>query len=285
MKVRVRENHTHEGVSAVVGSMNGLSDERSGNLVNRLSRSQRTEDFAKDSAVDHEVGFNPQERRAHLEASLPITLMCLSVVSKLEENILVALLQDAPLRKFKQKENVLRPGEADDRIHLVIDGVVTLHSYTESGRQIINDYLGRGFFFGETALTAAGGTDFWANSKGGCVIASISRDRFIQVGMSHPVLLKVLTDQLIERLRSADHKACDLAFLDVSGRVANALQQLAKGPCAITHPDGMQIRMTRQEIGLIVGCSREMVGRAIKVLAQDDVIEVNGKNIVVRGAR
>ena len=114
-------------------------------------------------------------------------------------------------------------------------------------------------------------------------MASISRERFMGVGIAHPTLLRTLTNQFIQHLRSADHKACDLAFLDVSGRVANALQQLAKGPCAITHPDGMQIRMTRQEIVLIVGCSREMVGRAVKVLAQQGDIEVNGKNIVVRG--
>jgi CRP/FNR family cyclic AMP-dependent transcriptional regulator len=43
--------------------------------------------------------------------------------------------------------------------------------------------------------------------------------------------------------------------------------------------------MTLQEIGLIVGCSREMVGRAIKALAQEGAIEVSGKNIVVRGTR
>ena len=79
--------------------------------------------------------------------------------------------------------------------------------------------------------------------------------------------------------------ACDLAFLDVSGRVANALQQLAKGPCAISHLGGMQIRHTRQKIGLIVGCSREMAGRAIKVLVHHGVIEVNGENILVRGTR
>ena len=52
--------------------------------------------------------------------------------------------------------------------------------------------------------------------------------------MANPSLLRVLTNQLV-RLRSADRKARDLAFLDVSGRVANALQHLAKGPCAITH--------------------------------------------------
>jgi CRP/FNR family cyclic AMP-dependent transcriptional regulator len=47
----------------------------------------------------------------------------------------------------------------------------------------------------------------------------------------------------------------------------------------------MLIRMTRQEIGLIVGCYREMVGRAIKILAHQGDVEVNCKNIVVRGTR
>ena len=47
----------------------------------------------------------------------------------------------------------------------------------------------------------------------------------------------------------------------------------------------MQIRMTRPEIDLIVGCSREIVGCAIKVLALQGDIEVNDKNIVVRGTR
>jgi CRP/FNR family cyclic AMP-dependent transcriptional regulator len=223
--------------------------------------------------------------REQLESSLPITLKCLSAVGDIAEPILVALLQEAAIRKFKAKDRVLEPDEPDDRIHLVVDGVITVHTYTENGRQIINYYLGRGFLFGETALTEPEGADFWACSKGASTVASISRERFIEVGMANPSLLRVLTAQLIRRLRSADYKARDLAFLDVSGRVANALQQLAKGPCAITHPDGIQIRMTLQEIGLIVGCSREMVGRAIKALAQEGAIEVSGKNIVVRGTR
>lgn len=194
------------------------------------------------------------------------------------------MLHDAVIQKFKQKESVLQPGESDDRIHLVVDGVVTLYTYTQNGRHSINDYLGRGYF-GETALTDPARADFWANSKGGRAIASIARKRFIEVGMRHPFLLRLLAGQLIDRLHNASHQACDLAFLDVSSRVAKALQQLAKGPCAITHPDGMQIRMTTQEIGLLVGCSREMVGRAIKLLADDELVEVSGKNIVVRGTR
>jgi len=53
----------------------------------------------------------------------------------------------------------------------------------------------------------------------------------------------------------------------------------------MTHPDGMQIKITRQEIGRIVGCSREMVGRVLKVLEQQDLVWVKGKTMVVHGTR
>ena len=67
--------------------------------------------------------------------------------------MLVALLQEASVCTFKQKEVVLEPGENDDRKLMVVDGIVMLHTYKENGRQIITDHLGRGYFFGETALT------------------------------------------------------------------------------------------------------------------------------------
>ena len=68
------------------------------------------------------------------------------------------------------------------------------------------------------------------------------------------------------RLNKTSQKVCDFAFLDVTGRVARALLDLAAQPSAMTHPEGMQIKITRQELGRIVGCSREMVGRVLKVL-------------------
>ena len=49
----------------------------------------------------------------------------------------------------------------------------------------------------------------------------------------------------------------------------------------MTHPDGMQIRVTRQELGKLVGCSREMAGRVLKMLEGDGYITVAGKTIVL----
>jgi len=76
-----------------------------------------------------------------------------------------------------------------------------------------------------------------------------------------------------------------LAFFDVTGRVASTLLDLCKQPDAMTHPDGMQIRITRQEIGRIVGCSREMVGRVLKNLEAQGLIRVKGKTMVILGTR
>jgi CRP/FNR family cyclic AMP-dependent transcriptional regulator len=47
----------------------------------------------------------------------------------------------------------------------------------------------------------------------------------------------------------------------------------------------MQIKITRQEIGRIVGCSREMVGRVLITLQEQKLVTVKGKTMVVLGAR
>jgi len=95
----------------------------------------------------------------------------------------------------------------------------------------------------------------------------------------------MLGKQMANRLRATTRKVGDLAFLDVTGRVARTLLELTKEPDAMTHPDGMQIKITRQEIGRIVGCSREMVGRVLKTLEEQGLVSVKGKTMVVYGTR
>ena len=51
----------------------------------------------------------------------------------------------------------------------------------------------------------------------------------------------------------------------------------------MTHPDGMQVRVTRQELARLVGCYREMVGKVMKDMDEQKHIAANGKNIVGLG--
>jgi CRP/FNR family cyclic AMP-dependent transcriptional regulator len=56
---------------------------------------------------------------------------------------------------------------------------------------------------------------------------------------------------------------------------------LSKQPDAMTHPDGLQIKVTRQELGRIAGCSKEMAGRVLKTLETQGLVRTRGKTMVI----
>ena len=106
-----------------------------------------------------------------------------------------------------------------------------------------------------------------------------------QIASESPGLVFELATQLATRLDRTNRKLGDLAFVDVTGRVAHAIMDLCNEPDAMTHPDGMQIKVSRQELSRLVGCSREMAGRVLKVLEEQGLVSASGKTIVVYGAR
>jgi CRP/FNR family cyclic AMP-dependent transcriptional regulator len=118
------------------------------------------------------------------------------------------------------------------------------------------------------------------------VVAELSYPKVQRTGGKHTDAANAgVGRQMAERMRRTTQKVSDLAFLDVTGRVARTLLDLTRQPDAMTHPDGMQIKITRQEIGRIVGCSREMVGRVLKTLVDQGLVSVKGKTMVVYGTR
>ena len=72
--------------------------------------------------------------------------------------------------------------------------------------------------------------------------AEIGYSKFREFTQSSPEILYMLGNQMAKRLRATTRKVGDLAFLDVTGRVARTLLELTKEPDAMTHPDGMQIK-------------------------------------------
>ena len=135
------------------------------------------------------------------------------------------------------------------------------------------DFVGEmGLFEEETQVRSA-----MVVAKTQCEVAEISYERFHQIRGQFPDILYAISRQIANRLRQTTRKLTDLAFVDVSGRIAHTLLDLCKEPDAMTHPDGMQIKITRQELGKIVGCSREMAGRVLKTLEQDGPDERSGQ--------
>lgn len=189
-------------------------------------------------------------------------------------------------RKYPAKSTIIYAGDESDALYYILKGSVTVMIEDDDGREMIMAYLNEGDFFGEMGLFETDPSrSAWVKAKTECEVAEASYAKFRQLTREDAEILFAVSAQIAGRLRATTRKVGDLAFLDVTGRVAGTLLDLCKQPDAMTHPDGMQIKVTRQEIGRIVGCSREMVGRVLKNLEEQGLVSVKGKTMVVYGTR
>lgn len=195
-------------------------------------------------------------------------------------------LEHCHRRTYPAKTIIINAGDVSDELYYILKGSVTVLMEDDNGREIVLAYLNEGDFFGELGFFDDDHRrSAWVRTRTRCELAQISYDRLREIFAGHCEVLFKMASQLALRLRHTSRKVGDLAFLDVSGRVARVLLDLCEEPDAMTHPDGMQIRVTRQELGRIAGCSREMVGRVLKDLEERNLITAHGKTIVVFGTR
>ena len=201
------------------------------------------------------------------------------------------LLSFCHRRRYPANADIIRPGDAAETLYYVVEGsVAVIMDEAEEGRELVLAYLNAGDFIGEAALFVDQPVrSSTVRTRTPCVLAEVSYRRLRgllegPLAKDYADILVALGEQLSRRLMEASRKVGRLAFFDVTGRIARTLLDLCQEPDAMTHPQGMQIRITRQELGRIVGCSREMAGRVLKKLEQEGVIYVKGKTIVVYGA-
>ncbi len=192
------------------------------------------------------------------------------------------------IHKYPAKSNIIHAGEKAETLYYITKGSVVVLVKDSDGHEMILTYLNQGDFIGEVGLFDTSENPVrtaFVKAKTACDVAEVSYSKFKQLVQVNPEILMRLTAQLSHRLSNTSSKVSNLAFLDVQGRIAKTLVDLAHQPEAMTHPDGMQIKITRQEIGQIVGCSRETVGRILKMMEDDHLITAHGKTIVVFGTR
>ena len=204
----------------------------------------------------------------------------------LEENPTIGrFLAHCHRRRYPAKTVIIYAGDKPDVLYFVVRGSVSV-LIEDDGNEIVLAYLNAGDFFGEMGLfDDTQERTAWVRARSQCEIAEISYAKFRRLAQEDPEILFLLASQMACRLRRTSSNVGRLAFMDVSGRIAGTLLDLCKEPDAVTHPDGMQIRITRQELGRIVGCSREMAGRVLKSLESQGLISAKGKTIVVFGTR
>ena len=194
-------------------------------------------------------------------------------------------------RRYPARADVFRPGDPAGTLYYVISGSVSIIAEEDDERELVLGYYGSGEFVGEMGLFIESDTrEVVLRTRTQCELAEISFERLHQLLMGElaadaPKLLYSIGVQLSKRLLDTTRKASRLAFLDVTDRIVRTLHDLAMEPEALSHPQGTQLRVSRQELARLVGCSREMAGRVLKKLQIDGILHARGKTVVLYGTR
>lgn len=102
---------------------------------------------------------------------------------------------------------------------------------------------------------------------------------------TEPDVYAELSTHINNRLGVTTAKLTQMLFSNLEQRCYASLIELSGLPDAMTHPDGMQILLTRIELAQMIRCSRETAGRVLKVLIEKGLIEASGQRIVLIGVR
>jgi CRP/FNR family cyclic AMP-dependent transcriptional regulator len=195
----------------------------------------------------------------------------------LSQEDLKAISAHGVVRAYPKQAVIVNDGDSSNSLFVVLEGRVKVYVADAAGHEVVLTTMGPGEYFGEMAL------DGRPRSASVMTLVPsrfliVSGEEFRQFLARHPAFALSLIEKLIDRLRAVTQDVKSLAFMDVYGRVARLLLELAE------EQDGRMIiaeRLTQQDIASRVGASREMVSRILKDLSSGGCITHSRSGIVL----
>jgi CRP-like cAMP-binding protein len=206
-----------------------------------------------------------------------------SIFSDLSEGALASIERLVVEKNFPRDSLIVGQEDAGDSLFVVTRGKVKVVLYGRSGREVILSIFGPGEFFGEMSLLDNQPRSANVIALEDATLLVLERRAFAEHLQQYPRTALNILAEMSRRLRRADAVIGNLALLDVYGRVARFLRELARreGEGA----DGAVVirqRPTQQEIASMIGTSRETVSRALSEFQRRGYVEMSGKRILLR---
>jgi len=181
-------------------------------------------------------------------------------------------------RMYPKNTIILHEGDPSSCLYVIHSGRLKVFLADEQGNEIVLNIMEPGDYFGEMALIDNEARSASVMTLEDSQLSLVSKENFNGCLASHPEIATSLMLGLINRLRISTRKVGSLALLDVYGRVASTLIQLAR------EQDGVLLireKLTHQEIANLVGASREMVSRIMHDLMEGGYIALDSKKRIV----
>ena len=205
----------------------------------------------------------------------------------LQKPVVQAFVAMAHKRSYPPKHTIVHAGAEPHTLFLILEGSVSVLVEDTAGREMVLAYLNPGEFFGEMCLFPEQKTrTAIVRTRTATLVAEVGFQAFRNFNREHPDIMFEVAGQLATRLRDTSRRLRDLTFLDVAGRLARSLMDLMDQPDAQSGARGITVKVSRQELARLVGCSREMAGRVLKKLEEDGLVSTQGRSIhIANGAR
>lgn len=210
-------------------------------------------------------------------------LKSVPLFSRLGDASLDAILSLTRRRRFRKDDIIFHEKEQGDSLFLILHGRVRVAIFGDDGKEVTLSELSEGDFFGEMSLLDMEPRSATVIAEEDSEFLSLQRDDFSRALEQDPGMSASLIQVLASRLRKANHQISTLALLDVYGRVARVIQELAEEE-GKRLKDGRVVvrRPTHMDIAHRIGSSRETVTRMMRDLEENGHIETQGREIFLR---
>jgi CRP/FNR family transcriptional regulator, cyclic AMP receptor protein len=182
-------------------------------------------------------------------------------------------------RSATRSTTIMAGGDATDSLYIVLSGRLKVMMSDSDGKEVILSILGPGEFFGEMGLIDDEPRSASVVTIEPCELLAIAKRDFKKCLVENSEMSMAVMRGLVRRLREADRKIGSLALLDVYGRVARLLLDMAEN---VNGEKVVTKRLPKQDIAKMIGASREMVSRVMKDLQTGGYIEVRSGAIFLR---
>lgn len=205
-------------------------------------------------------------------------LRAVPLFSSVPDEQLRALATVVTRKSVARAATIMVAGDQTDSLYIILSGRLKVMMSDAEGKEVILSILGPGEFFGEMGLIDDSPRSASVLAIEPCELLSIAKRDFNKCLADNFEMAMAVMRGLVRRLREADRKIGSLALLDVYGRVARLLLDMADTV------DGQKMvtkRLPKQDIAKMIGASREMVSRVMKDLQLGGYIEMRGSTIVL----
>ena len=205
-----------------------------------------------------------------------------SFFADLPEEEIQALSPITKRRTFRAGEVIFHRDDPGQVLYMIKEGKVKICIISPDGQEVSLTVFGKGEYFGEFALLDGlpRSTDAVALEKVECY--TLQRSDFHNTILKNPKIAILILEALSKRLRNTNQMVEDLIFLDVYGRVAKKLLELADAH-GVKVDDGVRIdvRLTQQELAAMVGASRESVNKVLGYFTDKNFISTDKHRITI----